>query len=329
MNRYLLDHQFPQVIAHAGLSVREVLRQADLPADLFARRDASVSSPEYMRLLDAIATLSGRAGLAVELATLDDIEQFNPVIFASYCAHDGEQFLQRIAQLKPLIAPVRYRVEVLGSETCVYIDSDALDTGLSAFIAEGELAFIIHVLRRATRQHIRPVVVESSHPVSPALRELADSVFSQSGVNAVTFRTADLQLRFVWANDGMWNFFEPELRRRLHDLEIDDTMAARVRTALVELLPVGRGAIEDVARTLNMSARTIQRRLTAEDTSFRKQLNHVRLLLAKQYLGSTTMGIDSIAFMLGYTETTSFVRAFSTWEGHTPAQYRAALDDRV
>ncbi|WP_026460585.1 helix-turn-helix transcriptional regulator [Schaalia suimastitidis] len=121
----------------------------------------------------------------------------------------------------------------------------------------------------------------------------------------------------------MWEFFEPELRKRLDHLEIDDTMAARVRAALIELLPAGKSTVEDVAHALHTSARTIQRRLSEEETTYRKQLNHVRLLLAKQYLANTEMSLDTIAFMLDYSEPHSFVRAFTLWTGQSPTQYRA------
>lgn len=62
-------------------------------------------------------------------------------------------------------------------------------------------------------------------------------------------------------NESMWEFFEPELKRRLSMMETDDSCAARVRSALMELLPSGECTIDDVAKKLGYSKRSLQRKL--------------------------------------------------------------------
>lgn len=108
-------------------------------------------------------------------------------------------------------------------------------------------------------------------------------------------------------NESMWEFFEPELKRRLSMMETDDSCAARVRSALMELLPSGECTIDDVAKKLGYSKRSLQRKLQEEDTNFQKQLNHTRELLARTYLANTDMTTEDIAFLLGYQESGSFL----------------------
>ena len=120
----------------------------------------------------------------------------------------------------------------------------------------------------------------------------------------------------------MWEFFEPELNRRLSMMDSDDSHAARVRSALMELLPGGECTIDDVAKKLGYSKRSLQRKLQEEDTNFQKQLNHTRELLAKIYLANTNMTAEDIAFLLGYQEIGSFLRAFSLWTGQTISEYK-------
>jgi len=122
-------------------------------------------------------------------------------------------------------------------------------------------------------------------------------------------------------NESMWEFFEPELKRRLSMMETDDSCAARVRSALMELLPSGECTIDDVAKKLGYSKRSLQRKLE-EDTNFQKQLNHTRELLARTYLANTDMTTEDIAFLLGYQESGSFLRAFTVWTGQTVNEYR-------
>ena len=62
---------------------------------------------------------------------------------------------------------------------------------------------------------------------------------------------------FISHNDTMWEFFEPELQKRLYEMERDDSFSAKVRSALTELLPGGAGTVDDVAAKLGVSKRTL------------------------------------------------------------------------
>ena len=90
----------------------------------------------------------------------------------------------------------------------------------------------------------------------------------------------------------------------------------------VELLPGGQSGIEDVSLKLGCSKRTLQRKLNEENTTYQKQLNHTRELLAKHYINNTDMTSDDIAYLLGYQDMNSFLRAFSLWTGMTISEYR-------
>lgn len=120
----------------------------------------------------------------------------------------------------------------------------------------------------------------------------------------------------------MWNFFEPELKKRLSEMEVDDSFSAKVRSVLVEILPAGKTSIEDVANALGMSKRSLQRKLKDEDTTFQKQLNHTRELLAKNYIQNRRLSSEDIAYLLGYQDLNSFFRAFSLWTGKSVTEYR-------
>ena len=120
----------------------------------------------------------------------------------------------------------------------------------------------------------------------------------------------------------MWHYLEPELNRRLMEMNIDDTTAARVRSALVELLPAGNASVESVAQKLFVSRRTLQRKLADEHTTFQQQLNSTRLLLAKNYIKNENRRSEEIAFLLGYEDVASFLRAFNAWTGMTVTEYR-------
>ena len=79
-----------------------------------------------------------------------------------------------------------------------------------------------------------------------------------------------------------------------------------------------------VAKELGMSHRTLQRRITDEGSTFRQLLNETRHELVRQYLVNPAVEITEAAFLVGYEDPNSFYRAFRSWEGTTPAEWRAA-----
>ena len=127
---------------------------------------------------------------------------------------------------------------------------------------------------------------------------------------------------FLTANESMWKFFEPELRRRLGLLTGAATTAERARGALLELLPAGECSMHAVANKLGTSTRTLQRRLTEEQKSFQQLLNQTREELARHYLKTTKLSGAEISFLIGFEHPSSFFRAFSEWTGQTPEQAR-------
>ncbi|WP_343050534.1 AraC family transcriptional regulator [Burkholderia guangdongensis] len=95
----------------------------------------------------------------------------------------------------------------------------------------------------------------------------------------------------------------------------------RVRQIIADRLPATPN-IDDVAPGLNMSVRTLSRRLEAEGTTFQAIKDEVRRDIAIQRLTRSTDAIASIAYDVGFDNPTAFHRAFRHWTGSTPAAYR-------
>jgi AraC-like DNA-binding protein len=139
----------------------------------------------------------------------------------------------------------------------------------------------------------------------------------------VTFKQDDMIRPFLTANESMWRLFEPELRRRMAAIDRDIPTSERVRASLLRMLPAGQGTMAEVAQSLSVSTRTLQRRLQDEDTTFQAELTATRTRLAWHYLTNRDLSADQISFLLGYDDPKSFYRAFRTWTGVTPTHARA------
>lgn len=104
-------------------------------------------------------------------------------------------------------------------------------------------------------------------------------------------------------------------------LSLNDPIT-RIKAAINEHLKAGDCKLETVAKSLGMSPRSLQRHLEMEGTSFRELTDTIRRTLASRYLRETNLNLKEIAFLLGFSELSSFSRAVKTWFGVSPSQYR-------
>ncbi|MCP3944850.1 MAG: helix-turn-helix transcriptional regulator, partial [Desulfobacteraceae bacterium] len=140
--------------------------------------------------------------------------------------------------------------------------------------------------------------------------------------NRISFSKADAQRPFLTENAPMLKFFESDLQQRLVDFDVDASYVNRVRSALLKLLPGRLISIENIAKKLGVSKRTLQRRLSEESTTFQKELNQLREILARHYLIDLNMSSAEVSFLIGFDDPNSFVRAFHLWTGKTPQEIR-------
>lgn len=109
---------------------------------------------------------------------------------------------------------------------------------------------------------------------------------------------------------------------RLLDLVGDVSPGTQARRVIAELLPHGTPTVEEVAGRLNMSPRTLQRRLRESGHNLRELIDQTRAALARSHLRSDHLTIGEIAYLLGYAEPSAFAHAFRRWEGVSPREYR-------
>nr|WP_206606675.1 AraC family transcriptional regulator [Steroidobacter cummioxidans] len=312
-----------------GIRTDRVLRRAGLPADLFSHPEQGLSTEEYFSFWRSLEAEFGDPLFPLRIVQTVSTESFDPPLFAALCSANLMQAAQRLDKYKQLMAPMKLEMEVSKrgeltlSPRWIFADGNVPHS-----LEVAELAFLVRLARMGTREPLRalrvllPVIPE---PVYARKYEEHFGVSVRRGVHpSVTFSAADAQRPFLTSNDAMWQAFEPELGRRLSDLEATATTAERVRALLLELLPSNAATIEVVAERLAMSKRTLQRRLEDEGENFRTLINSTRESLAKHYLMQTRMSGGEIAFLLGFEDPNSFYRAFHEWTGQTPEAVRRA-----
>ncbi len=327
VNSFAVHPGWRLLLKDIGIEATHVLRRAGLPDDLFSRPSASLSTAEYFRLWQALDEESDDSPLPLRVGRAISVEAFDAPIFAALCSPNLNIALRRISRYKRLICPMALHVEESATATTVRIEFlDQLQKPPSCLVAM-ELVFFVQLARLATREEIRPLAVTTPEPPRPAsaYTEYFGLQVESGPSDSVSFSTEDATRPFLTANEKMWLFFQPELRKRLSELDETATVTDRVRGALLELLPSGSPSLKAVSKKLAVSSRTLQRRLGNEGRSFQRILDTTREELARHYLGSSAMSGAEISFLLGFEDPNSFFRAFHAWTGETPEQARIAM----
>ena len=139
--------------------------------------------------------------------------------------------------------------------------------------------------------------------------------------SAILFARADVDHPLPAANRELAQANDRILTDFLNKLRKDD-LVTRVKTAIAEELPSGMPSDEEVAKTVFMSPRTLQRKLSAVGTNYSQLLDAVRRDLAAQYVTDPSLSLSEISFLLGFSELSAFSRAFRRWTGQSPSGVR-------
>ena len=105
-------------------------------------------------------------------------------------------------------------------------------------------------------------------------------------------------------------------------LRSQDRIAKEISSHVLEELEGGAPGIEKIARKMHCSGRTLQRRLAERNLSYQMVLDAIRSELAIELLSKTNMPITQIAEKTGFSDDSTFHRAFKRWTGESPSRYR-------
>lgn len=152
---------------------------------------------------------------------------------------------------------------------------------------------------------------------------LPECIFS-SQFNEIRIPASYLDLPLRTADKAAANFARQACEQELALFGDNDRDVMRQVRALLRLGPQGYPSLEQVAESLCVSARTLNRQLQARDSCFRHLLNEARRRDACILLRDPRLDLTDVAVRLGYSTLTNFNRAFREWEGCTPGTFRAA-----
>ena len=323
-NRFRVSSTLPRKLEELGLSPEAVLRQAGLPMALFNQEKILVSTEELFALYRGIAE-SSDPGFGLKLGTEERVERYDPIKMAALSARSFRDAVERLSRYKQITCPEEIRIVERGTESAIQFVWVLAHEKEPPLLVDVCFAWIVGIGHRGTGRPLNPKRVEFQRP--PAHRDMYETHFRcpvkfKSNQNAVVFSKADLQLPFVTYNADLLAAIAPQLEAELAEQLAQKTFTEQAKGILKQLLAGQRPGIQDLARELHLSTRTLQRRLTEQGITFQRLLDEARRELARHYLLHSSRELNETAYLLGYEDANSFFRAFHQWEGTTPGQWR-------
>ncbi|WP_439133879.1 AraC family transcriptional regulator [Pseudomaricurvus sp.] len=211
-----------------------------------------------------------------------------------------------------------------------YFYHDARGRSIITDSSQDAICASLHTLRRTLyKRNYSPLKVELTRSV-PADKARYESffgcevVFNQPAIR-VHIRMEDAIAPIPGGSQYVSKAAERLLEDYVAQSQAQPDIIGQLHQALTLLLPQGKATMDQVVKQLHTSKRTFHRKLEEQGTSFREQMEDFRRELAFRYMTQDELSVGDISFLLGFSSSSNFTRAFKRWTGSTPQDFRARL----
>lgn len=313
-------------LSRAGVDEAVLEQQAGIPRHALENPDIRIPVSVWNRFLEKGREWSKDPAFALHLGEKISHSRMSVVahvVFNSRTAGEGiRQYIRfiKLANEGDKVA-LEEQDETVG---VVYMTEDP--AFYSDLAMERNFSLAVTRLRRYTNVNVSPVRVEFQHSAPPYADEYnrvfqADVLFDQARNRLIFHKSAlDLKLgkRSPHLYSGLVNYAEVLLGKLLRRRPY----TRKARKWIVKCLSGGEVDIETVAQKMHMSRQTLYRKLKKEGSSFKEIMDDTRRQQAIHYLEQNEHSISEIAFFLGFSQISSFNRAFKRWTGKNPSEFR-------
>jgi AraC-like DNA-binding protein len=312
----------------AGVPVAPLLSHVGLTPEVIADPEQRLSVRSQINLLDGAAIALKDDCLGFTLARDHDPREIGLLYYvmaSSQTLGDGLKRVARYSQITNEALVVRYRE---GNRLIINLSYSGVPRHSDRHQIEFCMFAALRICRMLTGQNLVPQHFSIAHHredtpemtrfVGTKVEFGADTDEFALGLDA---RELPLINSDTHLNDLLLKYCEAALADRRGD---KNQLRTKVENAISSVLPHGRVLVEDVARSLGMSTRTLARKLSDEGLNYSEIFEHLRRDLAVRYLDDRKMHVSKIAWLLGFHEVSAFTHAFKRWTGKTPSQLRTA-----
>ncbi|MCT8971112.1 helix-turn-helix domain-containing protein [Microbaculum marinisediminis] len=319
-----------EVTNASGLSYESIAGAVGL-ADFDPRDDEQfVNLDNFAKFLEVAAFLSADDCFGIRLGEWHFTAPAGPLAVALANAADGRTALEILSR------HLSTRIDVAYAELVVESNRVVVEWGFSPLLvkrwqlADFAAASIIRLLRPIFERNWRPLAVQLVRPAPRSLdchrRVLGRAIEFSQRTNLIAFPLDALSAAPENADPALFRLACRLLDRIQVERDRARDLITSVREEIIQALPSEDGAqLKRVARRLGISERSLQRYLSAHNTSFQQLFDETRKGLAARYLEDPGLSFSEIAYQLGFSAPSAFTRASYRWFGKKPSVVRGEL----
>jgi AraC-like DNA-binding protein len=313
----------------AGVPVAPLLGRVGLTPGLIAEPEERLSVRSQIRLLDEAANALKDDCFGFTLARDFDLRKIGLLYYVMASSQTLGDALKRIARYSKVANEALVFGYREGNRLIISLSYSGVPRHSDRHQIEFCMFGLLRICRVLTGHNLVPQHFSISHYRSDGTTEMARFVGTKVEFGADTDEFAlnieARELPLTHSDPYLNKLLLKDCKAALADRKGDvSKLRTKVENAISSLLPHGRVPVENVARSLGMSRRTLARQLSDEGLNFSEILQQLRRDLAVRYLRDRKLHVSKIAWLLGFNEVSAFTHAFKRWTGKAPSELRKA-----
>lgn len=314
-----------------GADRAQLLDASGLTEDALAQQDNRIPVSVYHALIGAAIAATGDGALVMRHTIESKLESMSIVGQIVHSSNSMVHSMQQLNRYARLMADVdimqgKDRFEVAIENNEVWIVDHLPQPNETPMAIEASFSRFISEFRRSFPDKVFGIEMEVTYPPPPymnAYAELLQIPVRFNGTrNALRIDHFWLDTDFDPGNEYIFSIFTDHAEALLSELDTTDTTRAKVEAHILPELHTGTISMDKVARDMGMSRQTLYRRLQEEGLTFADVHDELRARMARDYLTARKVSVNETAYLVGFSEASSFVRAFKRWTGQSPRAFR-------
>lgn len=315
-----------QALEHAGVDSQTLFAEADVEYKLAVNPYMRVPTAKMNRLFALAVKTTNDPCFGLHMAEFIHPTTFHALGYSLYASSTLQDYCERLVRFFRIASDnCRHHIEETADEVKLRIE--LLVPNLAWESQDGWSAALVKFIRAIYRPGFAPVRVHFLRPAMDGESQAQFERYFRCPVHystnewALIFRKEDMLAALPGGNHELAVMNDKVVMEYLAHLEKSD-LGNLVRTHIIKLLPSGHCSKETIAARLAMSPRTLQSKLELQGTTYQDILDQTRRDLAINYMNNQHTSISEITYLLGFSDTSNFGRAFKRWTGQSPSQFR-------
>lgn len=322
---------YAQAIARAleasGIDSACIFQKVGIPANLPNDPLTRLPTTTITRLYRTCVEVTGNPYFGLTVAEFMQLPHFHAVGYALAASGTLMDFCRRVERYLQLVSQVA-RASLKEFDDTVLLRFEYL-VEISGETEDAFFGFLVRTMRQLYKLEFNPLRVEFRRSVPQEGAEPYEALFRapmsfSQPAGLLVFDKSDLLQKLPGSCPEIAQASDGIVINYLARLGKSDVIAG-VTLKIIEFLPDGDCTRAKVAKSLCMSTTTLHLKLSQRGTSFQQLLDETRKELAYSYMGQASRPVTEITFLLGFSDTSNFTRAFKRWSGLSPRDFRQRL----